>query len=218
MLAAASTKANGTPTCSTATPARAAPPGAGGVGDRPHPREGFVDHFPLGRFEPRGRLCPIAKGLGVHEGTLGNWVNKDRRAREGGSGRLSEGDLVELGAVASRERGIGMGVMSSSVRWPSGPRTRWACKRGRVHRLPAARVRDPARGGMQRPAPTAREAANGDQRYARSTKFTSLRFRGLPAGDLRSHAYCLNGQACVRFVPARWAWVPAHRGATVASY
>lgn len=40
-------------------------------------------------------VAQIAKDLGVNEGTLGNWVNKDRRAREGGNG-LSEGELAEL--------------------------------------------------------------------------------------------------------------------------
>src|SRR6201984_2969481 len=42
---------------------------------------------------------PIAQGareLGVHQGTLGNWVNADRRRRDGGDGQLSEDERAEL--------------------------------------------------------------------------------------------------------------------------
>jgi transposase-like protein len=33
---------------------------------------------------------------GVNEGTLGNWVNADRRRRDGGDGFLSEDERAEL--------------------------------------------------------------------------------------------------------------------------
>ena len=40
-------------------------------------------------------IAQIARDLGVHEGTLGNWVAKDRAEREGTEG-LSKGDAAEL--------------------------------------------------------------------------------------------------------------------------
>jgi transposase len=40
-------------------------------------------------------IAQIARDLGVHEGTLGNWVAKDRAEREGTEG-LSMGDAAEL--------------------------------------------------------------------------------------------------------------------------
>src|ERR671925_344442 len=41
-------------------------------------------------------IAQVARELGVNDGTLGNWVAKDRRAREGGDGRLSESERAEL--------------------------------------------------------------------------------------------------------------------------
>jgi transposase len=35
-------------------------------------------------------IAQVARDLGVNEGTLGNWVNTDRRRRDGGDGQLSE--------------------------------------------------------------------------------------------------------------------------------
>src|SRR6266568_7603345 len=35
-------------------------------------------------------------GSGINEGTLGNWVNADRRRRDGGDGQLSEDERAEL--------------------------------------------------------------------------------------------------------------------------
>ena len=40
-------------------------------------------------------IAQIARDLGVHEGTLGNWVAKDRAERDGTQG-LSMGDAAEL--------------------------------------------------------------------------------------------------------------------------
>ena len=40
-------------------------------------------------------IAQIARDLGINEGTLGNWVARDREARQG-SGGLSKGDIVEL--------------------------------------------------------------------------------------------------------------------------
>ena len=40
-------------------------------------------------------IAAVARGLGVNEGTLGNWVARDREARQGTEG-LSKGDIEEL--------------------------------------------------------------------------------------------------------------------------
>ena len=40
-------------------------------------------------------IAQVARDLGINEGTLGNWVAKDRAEREGTQG-LSTGDVTEL--------------------------------------------------------------------------------------------------------------------------
>ena len=45
--------------------------------------------------ETKKPIAVIARDLGVNEGTLGNWVNKAREARQGTEG-LSKGDVEEL--------------------------------------------------------------------------------------------------------------------------
>jgi transposase len=41
-------------------------------------------------------IAQVARELGINEGTLGNWVNLDRRAREDGSEPLSGSERAEL--------------------------------------------------------------------------------------------------------------------------
>jgi transposase len=41
-------------------------------------------------------IAQVARELGISDGTLGNWVNKDRRARGARDGRLDESDREEL--------------------------------------------------------------------------------------------------------------------------
>ena len=41
-------------------------------------------------------IAQVARELGVNEGTLGNWVNDDRRRREAGGGELSADERAEL--------------------------------------------------------------------------------------------------------------------------
>ena len=50
-----------------------------------------------GSCEKRASRLPRSLGiLGVNEGTLGNWVNKDLNAGRPGDGRLSESEREEL--------------------------------------------------------------------------------------------------------------------------
>jgi len=44
---------------------------------------------------PTKPIAAVARDLGVNEGTLGNWVARDREARQGTEG-LSKGDIEEL--------------------------------------------------------------------------------------------------------------------------
>jgi transposase len=41
-------------------------------------------------------IAVVARELGIHDGTLGNWVNVDRRRSGAGNGALGEGERAEL--------------------------------------------------------------------------------------------------------------------------
>ncbi len=41
-------------------------------------------------------IAQIARELGINEGTLGNWIDKDRKARSDGGGSLDESEREEL--------------------------------------------------------------------------------------------------------------------------
>jgi transposase len=41
-------------------------------------------------------IARVARDLGINEGTLGNWIARDRQARVGGNGALSEDERAEL--------------------------------------------------------------------------------------------------------------------------
>ena len=41
-------------------------------------------------------IAQVARELGINEGTLGNWCARERRARDGGNGALSESERAEL--------------------------------------------------------------------------------------------------------------------------
>ena len=41
-------------------------------------------------------IAQVARDLGINPGTLENWVARDRRAREGGDGRLGEDEPAKL--------------------------------------------------------------------------------------------------------------------------
>ena len=48
-------------------------------------------------------IAQVARDLGIHEGTLGNWVAQDREAREG-RGELTRDDVEELKRLRSENR------------------------------------------------------------------------------------------------------------------
>ncbi|MCW2899919.1 MAG: Transposase [Streptosporangiaceae bacterium] len=47
-------------------------------------------------FETGKPIAQVARELGVNEGTLGNWVGKARRDRDGGNAALTEDERAEL--------------------------------------------------------------------------------------------------------------------------
>ncbi|MDQ3782039.1 MAG: transposase [Actinomycetota bacterium] len=53
-------------------------------------------------------VARVARELGVNEGTLGNWVGKDRRVRDGVDGALSESDRAELARLRRENAELAM--------------------------------------------------------------------------------------------------------------
>jgi transposase len=53
-------------------------------------------------------IAQVAQELGINEGTLGNWVAKDRRAREGSDGWLSESERAELARLRRENAELAM--------------------------------------------------------------------------------------------------------------
>jgi len=53
-------------------------------------------------------IAQVARELGINEGTLGNWVARDRRARDGGDGRLSEDERAELNRLRRENAELAM--------------------------------------------------------------------------------------------------------------
>jgi transposase len=49
----------------------------------------------------------VARELGIDQGTLGNWVNRDRRAREG-EGALTESEREELNRLRKENAELAM--------------------------------------------------------------------------------------------------------------
>ncbi len=63
-------------------------------------RRKFDDDFRAGAvrlvLETGKPIAQVARELGINEGTLGNWVNADRRRRGPGDGQLGEDERAEL--------------------------------------------------------------------------------------------------------------------------
>ena len=53
-------------------------------------------------------IAQVARELGLNEGTLGNWVGRDRRARQGGDGMLSENERSELSRLRRENAELAM--------------------------------------------------------------------------------------------------------------
>ena len=59
-------------------------------------------------------------GPGVNEGELGNWVNADRRRRDGGDGYLSEDERAGWSGCGKRTPSWRWSAMCSNAAWPLG--------------------------------------------------------------------------------------------------
>ncbi len=53
-------------------------------------------------------IARVARELGIKEGTLGNWVNADRRRRQGGDGQLGEDERAELARLRKENAELAM--------------------------------------------------------------------------------------------------------------
>ena len=53
-------------------------------------------------------VVEVARDLGINAGTLGNWVNADKRRRGDGSGALSEDERAELARLRRENAELAM--------------------------------------------------------------------------------------------------------------
>jgi transposase len=53
-------------------------------------------------------IAEVARDLGIKEGTLGNWVNADKRRRGDGNGALGEGERAELARLRRENAELAM--------------------------------------------------------------------------------------------------------------
>jgi transposase len=53
-------------------------------------------------------IAQVARDLGINEGTLGNWVNADKRRRSDGSGALDEDERAELARLRKENAELAM--------------------------------------------------------------------------------------------------------------
>ena len=53
-------------------------------------------------------IAEVARDLGINPGTLGNWVNADRRRRGDGSGALDEDERAELARLRKENAELAM--------------------------------------------------------------------------------------------------------------
>ncbi len=76
------------------------------------PRRKFDPEFREGAVrivrETGRSIARVARKLGINEGTLGNWVGRDRRARDGGDGVLGETERAELARLRQENAELAM--------------------------------------------------------------------------------------------------------------
>jgi len=76
------------------------------------PRRKFDQGFKEGAVrlvrETGKPIAQVARDLGVNEGTLGNWVNADKRRRGDGSGALDEDERAELARLRRENAELAM--------------------------------------------------------------------------------------------------------------
>ena len=65
-------------------------------------------------------VAQVARDLGINEGTLGNWVNADKRRRGMAPVRWMRMSGRSWPGCVGRTRSWRWSVMSSSAAWPSG--------------------------------------------------------------------------------------------------
>ena len=53
-------------------------------------------------------IAEVGQDLGINEGTLGNWVNADKRRRGEADGTLSEGERAELARLRKENAELAM--------------------------------------------------------------------------------------------------------------
>lgn len=79
----------------------------------PEKRRKFDEDFRAGavrivKESPGKSIAQIARDLGINEGTLGNWVAKDREANDPRPGALSEDERAELARLRRENAELAM--------------------------------------------------------------------------------------------------------------
>src|SRR6266536_2831924 len=94
-------------------------------------------------------IAQVARELGIHDGTLGNWVNAERRRRGESTDGLGEDERAELVRLRRENAELRMRcdvLKRSMALWVQD--AVGAGSRGRLHRRPEGAVRHPVRGGV----------------------------------------------------------------------
>jgi transposase len=93
-------------------------------------------------------IAQVARDLGINSGTLGNWVEQDRRRRGEGDGPLGEDERAELARLRKENAGLAMerDVLKRSVAlWV---KDAMGGSGGRPDRRPEGAAPHPGRGGL----------------------------------------------------------------------
>ena len=77
-------------------------------------------------------IAQVARDLGINSGTLGNWVDADRRRRGEGDRALSEDERAELARLRKENAELAMRCDVISAVWPFGYPMRLAGSRCRA--------------------------------------------------------------------------------------